>query len=408
VTPEFPPPTRHAVERYTTPPESARRGIALSLSGGGYRALLFHLGALTRLNELGILARVKTISSVSGGSVASARLASATFYPLTGPVPATLWEKVVAGPLRAFSGRNIRTPAIVRRLVPWNWFRTSTGVEALADTYRDVTRHSLPQLPEYPNFLFSATDMAFGVNWIFERRRMGDYQAGYAVPPSGYPLARAVAASSCFPPVFNPLPIRLQPEDLAGGKIPKGPERDGLIRGLRLTDGGNYDNLGLEPVWKSHATILCSDGGGIFDFQPDRGLFWRLKRYLAITGRQALALRKRWLIGGFMDGLFEGAYWGVASAVASFEVDVGPAYSKELASSIIAHIRTDLDAFSEAEAAVLENHGYTLAEAAIRRHQPKLLPSPVPPMKLPRPWIPEEEARRLLKSSSKRTLLGRF
>ena len=406
--PETPPPTLHAVERYVPPPEPVRQGIALCLSGGGYRALLFHLGAVTRLNELGILAQLKTISSVSGGSIFSARLASAPLHPISGSVSSADWEREVGSPLRAFAARNIRTPAILRRLLPWNWFRTSTGVEALAEAYRGVTAFSLPDLPERPNFLLCSTDMAFGVNWIFERRRLGDYQAGYATPPAGYPLARAVAASSCFPPVFNPLPIGLDPADLKGGKARKSPARDRLIRGLRLTDGGNYDNLGLEPVWKSHAMVLCSDGGAIFDFQPDRGLFWRLKRYLAITDRQTRALRKRWLIGGFIDGTFEGTYWGVASAVQSFEVDVRPAYSKEFAEETIAHIRTDLDAFSDAEAAVLENHGYTLAEAAVRRHLRQLLPSPVPPMSLPHAWIPEEEARRFLKGSDKRTLLGRF
>jgi NTE family protein len=406
--PETPPPTLHAAERYVPPPESARRGIALCLSGGGYRALLFHLGAVTRLNEFGALARLKTISSVSGGSILSAGLASAPLYPLVGSVPPGIWEQEIAAPLRAFAARNIRTPAILRRLLPWNWLRTSTGVEALADAYRGVTTLTLASLPEQPNFLFCSTDMAFGVNWIFERRRLGDYQAGYAAPPPDYPLARAVAASSCFPPIFNPLPIGLDPAELTGGKIPKGAERDRLIRGLRLTDGGNYDNLGLEPVWKSHAMVLCSDGGALFDLEPDRGLFWRLKRYLAIIDHQALALRKRWLIGGFVDGIFEGTYWGIASAVQSFEVDVRPAYSKEFAEDVIAHIRTDLDAFSDAEAAILENHGYTLAEAAMRRHLPQLAPLPRPPMNLPHPWIPEEQARRLLARSSKRTLLGRF
>ena len=406
---EIPPPTQHAVERYVPPPETVRQGIALSLSGGGYRALLFHLGAITRLNELAILPRLRTLSAVSGGSILSARLASAPFHPLSAPAPTPVWDREVAAPLRAFTARNIRTPAILRRLLPWNWLRESTGVEALAQTYRDqLTSLSLSGLPEAPNFLFSATDMAYGVNWIFERRRMGDYQVGYATPPAGYPLARAVAASSCFPPVFNPLPVGLRPKDLVGGSAPKGPERDRLVQGLRLTDGGNYDNLGLEPVWKSHATILCSDGGAVFDFQPDRGLFWRLKRYLAISGHQALALRKRWLIGGFIAGEFEGTYWGIASAVESFEVDVSPAYSKDFASTVLAQVRTDLDAFSDAERAILENHGYTLAEAAIRRHLPQLYPSPAPPLTLPHPWIAEDEARTLLKDSGKRTLLGRF
>src|ERR1700680_2445845 len=46
-------------------------GIALALSGGGFRAMLFHAGALMRLNELGILSRGARISSVSGGSIAA-------------------------------------------------------------------------------------------------------------------------------------------------------------------------------------------------------------------------------------------------------------------------------------------------------------------------------------------------
>ena len=53
------------------PPPSPEhpRGLALCLSGGGFRALLFHLGALRRLNELGILPKVDTFSATSGGSI---------------------------------------------------------------------------------------------------------------------------------------------------------------------------------------------------------------------------------------------------------------------------------------------------------------------------------------------------
>ena len=405
---ESPPPTQHALQQYVPPPEPARQGMALCLSGGGYRALLFHLGAARRLNEVGLLSRLRSVSSVSGGSVLAAKLGDSA--PIEGGALRLLdWEDKVARPLRRLAKTNIRTPAITQRLLPWNWFRDATGVEALARRYsRDLTAIPLARLPERPEFLFCATDMAFGVNWTFARSEMGDYQAGYATPDERFPLARAVAASSCFPPVFNPLPVNLDPADLKGGKAPRGPDRDALIRGLRLTDGGNYDNLGLEPVWKSHQTILCSDGGLVFDSEADHGLFWRLKRYLAIIDNQSLALRKRWLIGGFISGLFEGTYWGVASAVASYEVDVSPAYSKDFARGVIGRIRTDLDAFSDAEISVLENHGYTVAEAALRRHLPQLLPDPMPPFLLPHAWIPEDEARPLLGGSHRSTLLGRF
>jgi len=64
---------------------------------------------------------------------------------------------------------------------------------------------------------------------------------------------------------------------------------------LRLTDGGDYDSNGLEPVWKSQAVVLVSNAGGLFTQQSDQGLLWRIPRYQAIEERQARALRKRWL-----------------------------------------------------------------------------------------------------------------
>ena len=62
------------VERLVADPteDKTEVGIALCLSGGGYRAMIFHLGALMRLNELGFLTRLSRISSVSGKSLTDA------------------------------------------------------------------------------------------------------------------------------------------------------------------------------------------------------------------------------------------------------------------------------------------------------------------------------------------------
>jgi NTE family protein len=79
-----------------------------------------------------------------------------------------------------------------------------------------------------------------------------------------------------------------------------------------------------------------------------------------------------------------------------------------LASEVIAGIRTDLDSFSEAEDAVLENHGYLLADAAVRRHVSSLLPATVPALMVPHPeWMEESMVKAALKDSGKRKLLGR-
>ena len=84
-------------------------------------------------------------------------------------------------------------------------------------------------------------------------------------------------------------------------------------------------------------------------------------------------------------------------------------YSNDLAKNFIAAIRTDLDSFSDAEASVLENHGYWLADAAIKIHLPKLVPAVMPQLQVPNPaWAaPEDKIKQALGNSAKRTLFGR-
>lgn len=49
-----------------------RGKVGLALSGGGFRASLFHIGVLARLAELGLLRHVEYLSCVSGGSIIGA------------------------------------------------------------------------------------------------------------------------------------------------------------------------------------------------------------------------------------------------------------------------------------------------------------------------------------------------
>jgi NTE family protein len=413
-----PAPDEDARTRYVPLPKAKRKGIGLCLSGGGFRATLFHLGVLRRLNELGILTRsdFRTVASVSGGSITAARLADALTHVAAGPgvaIPGDVWQREVAIPLRAFTKKDVRTGAFLQRLLPWNIWKTQATVNALSARYEQgLTSLRLAALPVQPEFLFLATDMAYGVSWVFSRGWMGDYQVGYMEPPADFPVARAVAASACFPPLFGPLRLRLDPAALKGGSAAHDAAREECLSDLRLTDGGSYDNMGLEPVWKNHAVVLVSDAGGLFTNQSDRGLFWRVPRYQAIQERQARALRKRWLVASLSEGAIEGAYWGVGSAPSHYDGEARVGYSKALAREVIAEIRTDLDAFTDAEAAVLENHGYLLADAALHRHVRALLRDPVPPPEVPHPdWFPpartEEEIRETLRDSGRRKTFGR-
>ena len=148
--------------------------------------------------------------------------------------------------------------------------------------------------------------------------------------------------------------------------------------------------------------------------EPPRGPpknLWRIQRYQSIQDTQARALRKRFLISGYTQGTINGAYFGVASSPTHYPAARDPGYSKAFAMEVIRNIRTDLDAFSEVERAVLMNHGYALVDAAIRTHAPELvvtdaafaLPFPA----FAPPTMVEDELRRRLAGSQTRKLNGR-
>jgi NTE family protein len=107
--------------------------MGLCLSGGGYRATLFHLGSLRRLNEAGVLSRMDTISSVSGGSITNGVLAKVwPTLTLDSNGAFTDFEEKFEKPLREFCSKNIRSyPLIWSRL----WPPTSlTAARSLRDT----------------------------------------------------------------------------------------------------------------------------------------------------------------------------------------------------------------------------------------------------------------------------------
>jgi NTE family protein len=385
-------------------PREQREGTALCLSGGGYRAALFHLGALRRLNELGVLAQVDTLSAVSGGSILAAQLAthlarSPGAWPAQGG-SVEGWEEGVAAPMRRFAGTNIRTRSVLTALDPRRWFDQNAAVEALAERYaRGPAPGGLDGLPARPRFVFCATDMRFRGQWVFDSGGgIGSTAAGSFPASPHWTLARAVAASSCVPGPFRPLRVRDGVDRLTGGAY-TGADRDRLVRSIDLADGGVYDNLGVEPVWRDHAVVLVSDAAPSLLPDPGMRAVWRALRYAVTLLEQATEVRKRWLISSFIEGVLEGAYWSVSSKPSHYELPGRTAYSDELVERFVSQVRIDLDAFSAGEIGVLENHGYLLADIAIARHAPQLVRTQAP-LDVPHPdWLDEGRARRALADS---------
>src|SRR5438477_5822124 len=199
---------KYGVERYFPDPARKPGTIGLALSGGGFRATLFHLGSLRRLNELGLLTQIDTFSSASGGSITAAQLARhrlehAAEWAERGR-PIARFDEELAGPLRRFCGQDIRTTALVSQVYPWRWLKRGAAVEALADRLVSgpAGRVRLSDLPDSPRFVLCATDLRFRAQWVFDTgcRRIGSEPAGYAPLTDHWTLARAAAASACFPP----------------------------------------------------------------------------------------------------------------------------------------------------------------------------------------------------------------
>src|SRR3954463_988406 len=93
--------------------DAPEEGIGLCLSGGGYRAMLFHLGSLWRLNELGYLPRLTRVSSVSGGSITAALLGLKWSNLAFAQGRATGFEAEIVAPIRQLASKTIDEAAIL-------------------------------------------------------------------------------------------------------------------------------------------------------------------------------------------------------------------------------------------------------------------------------------------------------
>jgi NTE family protein len=347
--------------------EGVEPGIALAVSGGGFRATLFHLGALWRLNELGYLPRLERISSISGGSITAGCLGvrwSQLQFNSSGHAPN--FKDLIVAPLRAFCAKTIDVVAVGEgTLLPWK--KVSDAVD---DAYREnlYGNATLRDLPDRPRFVINATNFATGVSFRFSKPYAGDYRIGLIRKPT-FRISTAVTASSAFPPVLSPVVLKPDPNSFEKTEGADLYDQVGYRKELVLTDGGVYDNLGLETVWNRYETVLVSDAGAPFSFDetPDTSWAKQAMRAMDIATNQSRALRKRALIADYLSGARKGTYWGIKTNIDEYELaDALPCPPQRTAA--LASIRTRLNAFSEREQCQLINWGYAVCDAAIRRY----------------------------------------
>ena len=254
--------------------------------------MVFHLGAMWRLNELGFLPKLARISSVSGGSITAGTLAlkwkHLQFDAATGISPVFVQE--VVAPVRALACVTLDVTDGLKGL-----FLPGTIADYIAASYRKYLFSSatLQDLPDAPLFVINATNVQTGSLWRFSKPYMADWQVGLVRNPT-VGLAVAVGASAAFPPVLSPVHLTLDPGSFEPGSG-SGLQQPPYTTDVLLTDGGVYDNLGLETAWKNCETVLVSDGGAHMAPDPTPHTDWirQALRVSDMTDNQVRDLRQR-------------------------------------------------------------------------------------------------------------------
>jgi NTE family protein len=356
-----------------------KKETGLCLSGGGYRAMLFHTGSVLRQAELGMYGAeglpncgpLTKLASASGGSMTAGILGISYRDGVFEP---EIFEKEI----RKLAGHTlVDTAKILGGLV-------DGGVNRSVARQLDeliFQKATLQDLPDTPNIVICATSLQSLVMWRFSKARCGDYRVGYVEKPD-VRLGTAVAASAAYPPYLSPAQLEFHHRDFKPGSgkdldLPK------YHHHIQLTDGGVYDNLALEPVWESTQTVLVSDGSGVYEPKPKVDSNWlaQTSRANSVADRQVVSLRKRMLLDRLVNGELQGAYWSIRSDIEDYSAS-GKLACPHAQTLKLAGVETDLESKSKKLQERLINWGYAICDAALRTY---VVPDAEPPLAFPYP-----------------------
>lgn len=302
-----------------------KKNIGLALSGGGSRAIAFHLGCLRALNKLNLLDRIQVVSSVSGGSVIAALYAysDGPFEEFEEQVISILQDgldkdilKEYIKPKNLFSSLGTFLIAGLASLaldflsflfkiiqvcgffrltenklskISLNRWHSRTNVfENVLNQKlffnKTINQISKPDL----DVVINATELRTGTSFQFSNRNTGCWRFG-KIENADITVAKGVAASASYPALLPALFETFQ------FKKNENKQTETVI----LTDGGVYENLGvncLEPTnnpdyntnaFKVDYIFCCDAGPGQFSGETKPFWWWsRMSQAFEITFRQ--------------------------------------------------------------------------------------------------------------------------
>jgi predicted acylesterase/phospholipase RssA len=381
--------TRQLVETPAAEPTGLKKlRIGLALSGGGFRAAIFHLGVIRRLEELGIMPKIDVISAVSGGSIIAAyylcemerrlRLVPST-ERRTIKIRVRIFEEIAENFL-AVLDKNLRNralfftpfyhPLLFIKTLFLKTFRSTARSELMDREYDQwfYRNDTLDQLPSTaagmeredkenllgPKLLINTTSLLSGERVTFSREPISSLNEMSKVNGNVLPLSRVVGASAGVPGLFPPT----------------------LIAGDMLVDGGVADNQGIESLIEDPArcnVLIVSDASGQMEALDTMG-----RSVLSVLSRVNSVLQFQ-VRDKLIDNLVGWKHLAAAkNALGLFAFihlflnlkdrpESPPRVSAEFIAAI-GRIRTDLDQFSYIEREALMYHGYTLIDSQLKQY----------------------------------------
>lgn len=278
------------------------KNLAISFSGGGYRAAAYHLGVLSYLNHVQannepLVKQVMMISTISGGTITGVKYALCLAQ---GKSFERFFEELYDFLEKDF----IMDEAFKTLNTAKNWqFKTKSKnlINAFSVIYQKTLLDNahFGQLLDYTaktgvEFMFNATDLENSKPFRFQTSPKGlignkDHQ----IPrekAKDIRLGDIVSASSCFPGGFEPM---IFPHDFLDNQTEKFDAR-WETPVLRIMDGGIVDNQGMESIWLAEdrkdtneayfiGTYIVSDVALKEIIMPepepeDKGFFYQLGR----------------------------------------------------------------------------------------------------------------------------------
>lgn len=336
--------------------------IGLALSGGGIRALIFHLGVLYRLADENLIKNINHISTVSGGSLCVGLIFRFNNYKW--PTSIEYKEKVFPKIKNLLTTVNLENHLMFYSFFTNRILRTKGIILEYCLKKKWKIDYKIKDLPDKPIWWINSTCFETGVNWRFSQEYIGDYIFGKYYEDTDISISKALAASAAFPFLIGP--IKLKPNW-------------GKQKIIHLWDGGVYDNLGIEALYKPSEglisginTLFISDGGVKMVWQ-NRTSFKSIRRLLDVPISQVRALRSRMIISNFINKSVNGAYFQIGNNTETILKRAGISnykkYSKNTLSEDIVRFTADfptrLYSVSTGDFDLIVKHGYEVVNATL-------------------------------------------